>query len=72
MEALFRDEARGALRLEAAVDALHLGHVETAAERSGINTRPFVLPSAKHARGSTDHDSPPPIGNQVILKTISD
>ena len=32
VEALLRDETRGALRLEAAVDALHLGHVETAAE----------------------------------------
>ena len=32
VEALLRDETRGALGLEAAVDALHLGHVETAAE----------------------------------------
>ena len=49
MEALFRDEARGALGLEAAVDALHLGHVETAAEMSRLKTWPSLLPVAKHA-----------------------
>ena len=36
MEALLGDEARGALRLEAPVDPLHLGHVETA---TGIRNR---------------------------------